>query len=1115
MTAISDAAFGLQNPMTSENDIIVGGTAGDPDRLGIGIKGDVLTVGDSGLLYADVTHSAYDVIDYQLLAAPSTFLTFDLSDQSYQTIIIEGQLRVDGNTGSNFGLLYLSFNNDNSGGNAHYTGVTSNIGGASSLDNNNYYQVDQAIIGYINAHLAPDNAASYVKITITNYTGSTFFKNVYVQSTMQPEDTTQQEYTALTSAVWLQQDPITSVRLVCDAGNFIVDSVMTVYGIANNKITNQRLQGSIPALALDYNAPNLYNNITFTTNSWQDFGPLLEFKSHDLLSITELTYGGYGTVSAGSNTNLVFKVILDGTIERYVGGVYIIGGQTYSFLNNIAPIEYTNLSSGLHTIQLQINPKDNDIVVYCMPQSTPGYAFTVQAVEFIPPIKQVFPTPTSGFIPLTTQTLQKSQTTLSLSTIPQDLQSLKILLKVRGTNPSNIVSMFFRLNGDTNNVYETILNLTAHSVGPSRVDFDAQTSGAFGDIPGAFSSVWNYAYYTIDIPFYTNTLSQGITWSSNSFDATNSMLTALGNTQYHGTTGAVKSLDVFLSNGDFAANSSISLYGLVAPDNLLIRANNSTNLSQVVVATAQDTIDFPTIPLGYTNIDLTMNVRSTLASTDTEYLLITLNGDTGSNYTNELLYGDNSSGATSALDIHTGSTIANIVADNAAAGVLTPVTIKFVSYDSDVALKSYIVESYLEYTSGSFRTSILGGRWSITDPITSISLSLGSGQFAPNSIATLSTTTGTLPGSVYNPYFQEVLSDTPIAYWMLDETQTSFVYDASGNGNTAINGGGAVSTTTGLPSGGLAMAFDGTGAIELPIDLPNNFNDYGPIGSLEFWFKSTDSSNSSATLICTDVFVSQTTTGYLNTYANIGNFSSGTTYCDNVWHHVVYNYNESTQLMDIWIDGREVLYQQSYTSQVSQSGVINFRIGAYQDPGSGGYTNKFTGSMSHVAFYNRNLSPNRIATHYFAGITIPVSIATGGSTTGVVQSILFTLASDIGPVSSGDVTTNTFPSVSQNITVHNNATLRVRLAGSVTAGNDVDAIYFAPVLDSTTFGLFSGTYIPANLRTPFTGVYEFTALSAGTHTITLNYFSDSNNVFIRPITYPGLEALYIELEEIH
>lgn len=1117
MTAISDAAFGLQNPMTSENDIIVGDVDGEPQRLGVGVKGDVLAIGDSGLTYADVTHSAYDVLDEIIVDTNQSSLSFSSINQSYRTLVLEGQLRVEGNTGSEFGLMTMYINGDEGSGNAHYTGVLTNIGGTngtSSVNNNEFFHADGAIVGYINAHLAPANAVSYFRLTLHNYTNSIFFKSIKAESNMQPEDNSDQAFTAITSATWAQTDPITLLEFFCDAGNFVTGSTLTLYGIAGSKIADQRLNGSVPTLAIDYKAGDLYNNITFTAGSWQNFGPPMVFNIHDRLSIVSAAYGGYATVSGGSNTNLALRIVLDSATNNYVGGVYITASQTISFLNNIIPIDYTNLTIGSHTLQLQVNPLDNDVAIYCMPITSPGYSYTVQAIEFIPPQQQLFPTLASGFVPITSQTLQQSKTTLNLDAIPQEFQSLRMIAKVRGTNPSNTVSMFYTINGDSNNVYETILNLTAHSSGPQRVDFDAQESGSFGDIPATFSSVWNYAYYTIDIPFYVNTIAQGISWSSNSFDATNSMLTAIGNTQYHGTTGAIKSMELFLSDGDFAANSALSLYGLPSINSNIISQGNGTNIGQVKVVTAQNTIDFPAIPLGYTDLQLRTSLRSTLTSTDTEYLLITINGDSGSHYTNEALYGDDSTGATSVLVWNSENTIANIVADNAAVGVFTPVNIRFSSYDNDSTMKSYIVESYVEYTSGSFQIVLLGGRWTLTDPITSISLSLGSGQFAPDSIATLYTEGSIFTGTQFRPYFEEVLMDAPIAYWMLNDTQTSFVYDASGNGNTATNGGGVTSNTTGLPSGGYAMDFDGTGAINLPIDLPNAGNVFGPVGSLEFWFKSNDPSNVHATLICTDIFISQTDASLLNTYAFSGNFSSGIPYCDNNWHHVVYNYNESTQLMDVWVDGREILYQESYISQFSESGIVNYRIGAYQDPGTGGYINNFSGTMAHVAFYNKNLPPNRIANHYFSGITPFVGSGSGGPQTGIIQSILYTLAIDEGPLDSTDITTQAFPDVTQDITVQAGSTIRVKVTGSVTAGTDVDEFYLAPVLDGTTLGTSNSSFIPANLRALFSSIAEFTSVSAGTHTITLNYFTDNNNIFIRPITYAGIEGLYMEVEEI-
>src|SRR5690348_7032901 len=62
-------------------------------------------------------------------------------------------------------------------------------------------------------------------------------------------------------------------------------------------------------------------------------------------------------------------------------------------------------------------------------------------------------------------------------------------------------------------------------------------------------------------------------------------------------------------------------------------------------------------------------------------------------------------------------------------------------------------------------------------------------------------------------YSAEVLADSPLAYWKLDETSGTSAADSSGNSRTATYGGGGVGGTSLLTSGAghsLALTESGT-----------------------------------------------------------------------------------------------------------------------------------------------------------------------------------------------------------------------------------------------------------------------------------------------------------------
>lgn len=65
-----DVASGMENPMTTADDIIVGGASGAPTRLAKGTQGQVLKVGPSGLEWGNENREA-DNVTY-LTTAPSS-----------------------------------------------------------------------------------------------------------------------------------------------------------------------------------------------------------------------------------------------------------------------------------------------------------------------------------------------------------------------------------------------------------------------------------------------------------------------------------------------------------------------------------------------------------------------------------------------------------------------------------------------------------------------------------------------------------------------------------------------------------------------------------------------------------------------------------------------------------------------------------------------------------------------------------------------------------------------------------------------------------------------------------------------------------------------------------
>ena len=63
---LGDDASGMANPMTSANDLIVGGTNGAPSRLAVGTEGQILKVGSSGLEWGNPSGGGTQLYLYEI-----------------------------------------------------------------------------------------------------------------------------------------------------------------------------------------------------------------------------------------------------------------------------------------------------------------------------------------------------------------------------------------------------------------------------------------------------------------------------------------------------------------------------------------------------------------------------------------------------------------------------------------------------------------------------------------------------------------------------------------------------------------------------------------------------------------------------------------------------------------------------------------------------------------------------------------------------------------------------------------------------------------------------------------------------------------------------------------
>lgn len=220
-------------------------------------------------------------------------------------------------------------------------------------------------------------------------------------------------------------------------------------------------------------------------------------------------------------------------------------------------------------------------------------------------------------------------------------------------------------------------------------------------------------------------------------------------------------------------------------------------------------------------------------------------------------------------------------------------------------------------------------------------------------------------GVIPSGYAANVLADSPVGYWRLQDAGTTAADAGSGAHNGTLNGG----ITKGAPGpplvGDVAMAFDGSsGYISIaPLGTMNHW-------TLEAWFQSSGPQSSSAAIV-TDAY-----TGTNVNYAIVANpdvlgsnphqlsagfYDSGGwhlapayTFTDGAWVRATATYDGAT--ICLYING--FLFSQLAYAATPISDGSGFRIGRRWDSG-----NYFYGSIAEVAAYNFALGPARVLAH--------------------------------------------------------------------------------------------------------------------------------------------------------
>lgn len=226
---------------------------------------------------------------------------------------------------------------------------------------------------------------------------------------------------------------------------------------------------------------------------------------------------------------------------------------------------------------------------------------------------------------------------------------------------------------------------------------------------------------------------------------------------------------------------------------------------------------------------------------------------------------------------------------------------------------------------------------------------------------------------VWPGYFAEVMADTPISYWKLDETSGTTATDAVG-GNNGTYTGGYTLNQPGIPSTGRPSAlFNGTSGY-VALGTPASLN-ITAAWTLEAWVYLTSTPNGSAVIGeqytgAGNPILYELGFGLNALSANLeGGYYTGSAWKTitgsalslNTWHHIVCTWDGT--MLRLYADGAQVA--SGAQSPGPTAGMNALYIGRRHDAIGSPF---FPGRIDEVAIYSTALSAARITSHYNAGI---------------------------------------------------------------------------------------------------------------------------------------------------
>ena len=168
-----------------------------------------------------------------------------------------------------------------------------------------------------------------------------------------------------------------------------------------------------------------------------------------------------------------------------------------------------------------------------------------------------------SMFPLGVFTLSSAQTAVEFTNIPQTYTHLQVRLIARSTTSAASANSLLQLNGNTGSNYAAhVLRGDGGGGTPTGAAYATQTFVYTAEIPAATATAGIFGPAIIDILDYKSTAKNKTIRQFHGNDRNGAGAVVFASGLFYATPAAVTSIK-FTTTGDFAANSSFALYGVL------------------------------------------------------------------------------------------------------------------------------------------------------------------------------------------------------------------------------------------------------------------------------------------------------------------------------------------------------------------------------------------------------------------------------------------------------------------------------------------------------------------------------------------------------------------------